>query len=251
MTNSNLSDITIFAKTNYEFFEKNRYSISYFYLNNEEYSSICNNGFIKLHSNKCKSYWLCQNENEHTTQDWKFHVSINPIHVKQAWDLISKIFIENKCRTGMKVIYLNENENIKKGREITIYILKYDNLYDNSLIRKDFNFDFCDEHSEDFWLEIFNKIEKELKENFILSNNLAIGDLKLGNYISLRNEGYIKVKGEYQYPPDNYGWNAARHKLPFDIEIFRKKKNITNKLIQFSFVIILFVILYEKLKILK
>lgn len=202
----------------YEYFELNRYKISDFVLNGEEYSCICNNGFIKLHSNKCKSYWLCQNETEHTSKDWKFHISVTHEDLKRAWNLIVKIFINMKCKSGMKVYYLKENYQSALGREITIYVFKYDQVYDQSEIRQDYMFDYCDEHSTEFWLEFISRIEKTLKDNKIRSSGLAKGDLPLGNYLSLRNEAYVKIGKAYYYPPDSYGFNAAQHEIPFNID---------------------------------
>ena len=220
----------ILENVSYEFFEENRYKITDFMLNKEEYSGICNNGFIKIHSNKCKAYWLCQNEIEHTSKDWKFHISVNNQDLKKAWNLISKIFIEIKCKTGMKVYYLKENSTSAIGREITLYIFKYDKIYDNSEIRACFDFDYCDEHSENFWIEFVLKIESTLKANKIKSNGLAKGDLKIGEYVSLRNEAYVKIGKELVYPPDNYGWNSVGHELPFNIEKFVLKNFLLEKI---------------------
>merc|ERR1711957_843202 len=122
----------------------------------------------------------------------------------------------------MKVRYLKENTSTPKGREITIYIMKYDNAYDNSEIREMNEFGIYDEHSEDFWLDFINSVEKELKESDIKSNNLARGDLKIGVYASLRNEAYVKIGTENFYPPDNYGWNSTNKKIPFDLKNFKK-----------------------------
>jgi len=217
----------ILPNVSYEFFENNRYKITDFEINKEQYSAICNNGFIKLHSYKCKSYWLCQNENEHTPKDWKFHVSVDHDDIKNAWNLIAKIFLEIKCRSGMKVCYIRENQLLPKGREITIYIFKYDSkAYGDSEIKQLYDFDFCDEHSEDFWIQFFFRIEFCLKSNRIKPNGLAEGDLMLGEYVSLRNEAYVKVKENFMYPPDEFGWNAAGHDLPFDVRKFYKSNVI-------------------------
>jgi hypothetical protein len=41
---------------------------------------------------------------------------------------------------------------------------------------------------------------------------LALGDYKIGKYVSLRNEAFvIGKKGEYIYPPNEFGWNASNH----------------------------------------
>lgn len=58
-----------------------------------------------------------------------------------------------------------------------------------------------------------------LESHNIESNGLAAGDLKIGKYISLRNEAFIKGKSsEHIYPPNQHGWNAAEHEIPFSIE---------------------------------
>jgi hypothetical protein len=216
-------------RISYEFFESNRYTISDFTLEGVEYSAICNNGWIKLHTTKGKVYWLAQNELGHITPDWKFHISVVPEEIPRAWNLVSKIFLELRCRTGMKTTYLKENKNTAKGREITIYIYKYVEEYSTkSEIGTEYFLNYSDEHSENFWNSFFNKIEKVLSENKISSNGLAKGDKRLGEYVSIRNEAYIKITHqndvEDHYPPDEYGWNAANQTHPFNLCKFVKKE---------------------------
>jgi hypothetical protein len=232
------------SKVEYEFYEENRYKIVEFKLNNEEYTCICNNGFIKLYSNKCKSYWLCQNETEHTTKDWKFHISVISSDLKKAWNLISKIFIDMKCKSGMKVVYSKENPCNIKGREITIYIIKYENIYDESEIKKCYPFYMSDEHSEDFWIEFIKKCEKLLKENNIRSNGVSHGDLRIGEYISLRNEAYIKVGKHLAYPPDKYGWNARKNILPFDLKKIQKQNYSIENFQSFLYIFLIVLIIH-------
>lgn len=82
--------------------------------------------------------------------------------------------------------------------------------------------DIAVEHSEDYWLALCKKIEEILDSYDIESNGLADGDFKLGKYISLRNEAYIKnEKGEGIYPPNESGWNPLRHELPITLEKFK------------------------------
>ena len=92
----------------------------------------------------------------------------------------------------MKSLYLKENTLIEKGREITIYIYKYDERYKHGFIGCDLS--LADENSEAFWLDLIKTIEKALEANKIQSNGCAEGDLKLGKYISIRNESYIVDK---------------------------------------------------------
>jgi len=61
-------------------------------------------------------YWHAQNELGHSSPDWKFHVSVRPEDLKQAWNLLAGLFIHMKCRSGMKVNYLKESVNPQQGR---------------------------------------------------------------------------------------------------------------------------------------
>jgi hypothetical protein len=218
-------------KVSYKFFEENRYTITEFEYDKIDYTAICNNGFTKFYSNKCKAYWLSQNELSHLTPDWKFHVSVDYEDLPKAWDIIVKVLLENKFRTGVKTVYLKENSMVRKGREITVYIYKYIEDYSHSPIAIEYSLSYSDEHSEDFWLNIFKLIEGNLKENGIRSNGLAVGDLKIGDYISLRNEAYIysKIEGVHEYPPDIAGWNPANHDLPFNLARFIKRNQHEHK----------------------
>lgn len=56
------------------------------------------------------------------------------------------IFVKMNCRAGMKVAYLKESTP-QKGREITIYIVKYDPKFAKSQFAGDFGFDISIEHS--------------------------------------------------------------------------------------------------------
>lgn len=47
------------------------------------------------------------------------------------------------CRSGMKVIYLKE-ASPEPGREITIYILKYDDKFQKSQFADDFGLSIAD-----------------------------------------------------------------------------------------------------------
>lgn len=96
----------------YEFFERNRYTISEY----NNYECLCNNGFIKLYTIPTRVYWHTQNQFEHRTPDWKFHVSVKHQDLKKAWNLLVGLFLKMKCRAGMKTIYLRESEGSQKGR---------------------------------------------------------------------------------------------------------------------------------------
>jgi hypothetical protein len=60
-------------------------------------------------------YWIVQNEFEHKLRDWKFHVSVMHEDVPKAWNLLTKMFIEGRCRGCMKVNYLKESHT-PRGR---------------------------------------------------------------------------------------------------------------------------------------
>lgn len=230
-------------KTTYSYFIENRYSTPEFIYNKIEYSSICNNGFIKLYTEKTKAYWLAQNELGHLTYDWKFHISIEHNDVSKAWDIIAAIFLDKGCRSGMKVVYLKENHLSAKGREITIYILKYDNKFKDSLIANEYSITKADEHSEDFWTDLIEEIEISLFNNNIKSNGLALGDYPIGNYTSIRNEAFVydKKSKEFIYPPDNTGWNATGMELPFDLNIFKTKQKFDKVKLGFYALLMLYI----------
>lgn len=199
---------------NYSYFEENRYGLPEFTFNDILYKPICNNGYVKLRTIKGNDYWLYQNEYEHRTPDWKFHISVKHHHINKAWNLISSLFIYKKCWEGCKVMYLKDNVTTAKGREITVYIYRHD--------KRLTEYSYSDERSFNFWYDFFCCAEHILEINSIESNGLANGDLKLGNYVSLRNEAYVydKEKDEFIYPPDNAGWNGAGNELPFQLSKF-------------------------------
>lgn len=209
----------------YRFFEENRYIISDFEYRQVNYCAMCNNGYTKLHTTNGRIYWLLQNETDHLTPDWKFHISVVRDDLELAWDLVSEIFVKFQCKSGMKVVYKKENISTVKGREITIYIFKWDKIYKHSEINKEYTVSIADEHSEKFWLLMIEEIEKSLEKNKIRSNGCAIGDLKIGTYTSLRNEAYVYDKFTQLniYPPDSFGYNAANQELPINLSKFKTK----------------------------
>jgi hypothetical protein len=85
-----------------------------------------------------------------------------------------------------------------------------------------------------------------LTKNGITSNGLAEGDLKLGKYVSLRNEcfTYDWRKGHGIYPPDSFGWNAAKHEIPFKIPNGHNDKSWINYMYYGLSLIVLIVSLY-------
>ena len=136
--------------------------------------------------------------------------------------MIVALFIKMNCRAGLKVNYIKEAQNPQPGREITIYLIKYDPIFEKSQFAGDFGLDIAVEHSEEYWLTMCKKIEEILNSYDIEPNGLADGDFKLGKYISLRNEAYVKnEKGEGTYPPNDSGWNPLNYELPISLEKFK------------------------------
>ena len=125
----------------------------------------------------------------------------------------------------MKVVYLKQAVNPQVGREITIYIVKYSKQFDKSSFAGDYQVSIADEHSEDFWKEMVIEIEHALWVHEIKPNGLANGDLRIGQYVSLRNEAFVlnEEDGNYMYPPNFKGWNPEGQRLPFDISRFIKQ----------------------------
>lgn len=61
----------------------------------------------------------------------------------------------------MKVAYLKESSTLP-GREITIYLLKFDRQYEQSENATNFGLCLADEHSEEYWFKMASLIEKYL-----------------------------------------------------------------------------------------
>jgi hypothetical protein len=203
-----------------------------------QYIALHTGGFVKLYTNKTQQYWCLQNEQSHKTPDWKIHFSIKIDDVPKAWNIITKIFIEHKCETGMKTImYFNMTDDrdyvwdytfnkwissSQVGREITLYVPTYCNKYKDSDILSMFS--TADKFNKTkfslkYWLNLVSIIEQELLTNNIATNGIADGDLTINNsYASIRNEAYVLVDGEYIYPPNEHGYNGAGHK-----NIFKEK----------------------------
>jgi len=225
----NIENFELPNEFQYEYFYNHRYEMpkSTPIINGYEYEIMCNNGYTKLYRYPFgKLYWLLQNEASHKTPDWKFHVSVVDEDLAKAWKIVAQVFISCQCKSGMKVKYLKENVLTVKGREITIYIPIFQDQYSHSSIIEDHPIDKVSiEQDEEFWFDLFMKVEYELSKNNIRSNGLANGDLGLGNYVSLRNEAYCydKVTGIDIYPPDQNGWNALKHKVPFKLLRFQTK----------------------------
>lgn len=82
-------------------------------------------------------YWIVQNEFGHQLRDWKFHVSVAHKDVMRAWNVLARLFVLSRCRGCMKVSYLQESRT-PRGREITIYIYKFEEAYEDSHLAKEY-----------------------------------------------------------------------------------------------------------------
>lgn len=239
---------------------------------------LVTNGFVKLYTIKGRLYNCKQNNYYHTLPDWKFHFNINNEDISKSWKIISETFFKHIIKNtkdediiddliiAMKAFNTNlVNENdIPKGREITIYIYTYNeklNEEPEELEFKDENgkiknikyiFRKNEEKNFKFYYELLIDIENQLNKLKVrqrIKDGFADGDLWLGKYVSLRNEAYCKNKeDEYVYPPNEKGWNSSKQKLPFNwVQIFMIRYSLIYKKmnIQLSLIInsILFLII--------
>ncbi len=189
-----------------------------------EYGLLHTGGFVRVATDVCRVYYLAQNTTEHTTPDWKFHVSVCFADLPVAWDIIVKLFIESGCCSGMKMCLCNAENYFghwsvgQYGREITIYIYQHMKQY-KDLIVDDPKLKLTRklEHSPKFWKKLVQTIATALSNHNIKTNGLADGDYPINKYVSIRNEAYVKVGTELVYPPNNHGYNAANHKCPIKL----------------------------------
>ncbi len=187
-----------------------------------EYGLLHTGGFVRIATDVCRVYYMAQNTTEHTTPDWKFHVSVCFEDLPKAWNIIAKLFIDSGCRSGMKMCFCDISNHFghwsqgQFGREITIYIYKHVKAY-KSVIVDDPKLKLSRklEHRPKFWTSLITAIEQTLTKNEIRSHGLAAGDYPINQYVSIRNEAFVKVGKELVYPPNEYGFNAAGHKCPY------------------------------------
>lgn len=194
-----------------------------------DYHILHNNGFIKLATMAGRVYWVKQAEQANRNPDWKIHFSIQEESLPMAWNTLAQLFIEQKCKFGMKMCYVRFSEHMR-GREITVYIFQYHESYANNGF-----FTAEDEQSVDFWKNFIKIAEERLQQRGVKSNGTAVGDKPLGVYASLRNEAFVpfqegwfipssglpgldptqKLEGQFVYPPNEAGYNGAKQKDPF------------------------------------
>jgi len=180
--------------------------------------------------------------------------------VPLAWDVVAKVFMEMQCKSCMKCVFIKDPSNVAKGREITVYIYRYDESYGEGLnyILKDnkvvFELNKEMEQNRTFWIKFMEVCEEKLKNAGVKRQGCANGDLKLGDYFSLRNESFVlhekinetgKNISEYEYPFDSDGWNRSGHKMPFRLPMkaifLMNKRKIVFLSIVFSFLMYFFV----------
>ncbi len=192
------------------------------------YRLLHTGGFVRCCTDRGRVFWNAQNETGHVTPDWKFHASVQIEDIPKAWNILVALFMEMRCEIGMKATYLKQDEwsSSQRGREITIYVFSSDSSYKGYMeeIASDdlpfSNFYLGKEleiYSTVFWFNFVMEAERRLLLHGVEARGCADGDLALPNckYLSLRNEAFVKVNGELCYPPNNVGWNAARHACPF------------------------------------
>jgi hypothetical protein len=243
------------------------------------------NSFVRLFTLTARRYWLAQATSEHLTADWKFHFSIRPRDIPRAFNLLSELYFNMKLPVGLKARYPDnwkdyENEwpPHMRGREITVYILFYENtlkinqtmLYSkNDLSKPKTMIDWTlssvkdiyashdltinDELSLDRYLEYVDQAERLLEEYGIESNGCAIGDYPIGKYTSLRNEKFVAIEDSDDnakirliYPPNECGYNGSKDirdltKEIVDLKTYRKRKIQKKRIRMLVFIIIIFV----------
>lgn len=169
-----------------------------------QYGVLHTGGFLRLWTMRGRAYWNCQNEQGHTTPDWKIHFSCELADVPAAWDILAALFMEMKCEIGMKATYLGMGDwsERQRGRELTVYVYYHDSLYKDYMqgVVPDQDHEFYLGPEFDilylrpsFWFTFIREAEKRLANAAIRSRGVADGDLALPGcrYASLRNEAYV------------------------------------------------------------
>eukprot|EP00299_Pterocystis_sp_00344_P014937 c7439_g1_i1.p1 GENE.c7439_g1_i1~~c7439_g1_i1.p1 ORF type:complete len:645 (-),score=154.87 c7439_g1_i1:4-1893(-) len=214
------------------------------------YHILHTGGFLRLCTLRGRAYWTAQNEQGHTTPDWKIHFSCEFADLGKAWNILAALFMEMKCEIGMKVTVIDEHNWSpgQRGRELTVYIFTYHNSYrgymQGVIPEKDHELMLGREWDEiyqaPFWFTFIREAERRLSIAGVRSRGVADGDLGLPGcrYASLRNEAFVRVPckalhiddstkqvttrmtTDFAYPPNQCGWNAARDRNPLLQVIF-------------------------------
>lgn len=214
------------------------------------------NSFVRLFTLTARRYWLAQATSEHLTADWKVHFSVRPSDVPLAFNLLAELYFAMQLPVGLKACYPDhwkDYENVwpahMRGREITVYILLYEDtrkrtqtmLYSrNELSQAKHMIDWplsptrdiyalhdlsgADEISLDRYLEYVDRAEQVLEEHRIEPHGCADGDHPLGKYASLRNEKFVAVEEDDEtrrviYPPNACGYNGSSDRRDLAREI--------------------------------
>eukprot|EP00040_Diaphanoeca_grandis_P041219 m.262632 g.262632 ORF g.262632 m.262632 type:complete len:374 (+) comp46464_c0_seq1:211-1332(+) len=219
------------------------------------YHLLHTGGFLRLATERGRVYWLAQNETMHTTPDWKLHFSIVPRagrtweqDIGAAWNVLAALFLERCCDVGMKARYAPWLEQGQQGRELTVYIFKFDPKFDKDHVggpmaglsepNQEHLFHLSQEfegfYDAEFWASFIQEAERLLLDTNLSPGGVADGDLALPGcrFASIRNEAFIKIanphwtvgdhpstKEEFAYPPNSAGWNAAGHVNPLETTI--------------------------------
>lgn len=238
------------------------------------------NDFVRLFTITARRYWLAQATSEHLTADWKVHFSVRPRDIPLAFNLLSELYYNLKLPVGLKARYPDNWKDYNnvwpehmRGREITVYILLYENtlkinrtmLYSqNDLTKRQYMIDWIlsstkdiyathdltpkDEISLDRYLDYVIQGEKLLEEHRIESNGCAIGDYPIGKYTSLRNEKFVAIDYDedirLKYPPNECGYNGSNDsrdltKEIIDLKTYQKRRRF-RKMMKIFFVIIIY-----------
>jgi hypothetical protein len=205
---------------------------------NTEYEVLHNNGFLRINTLRCRMYHIYQSRYRYQLPDWKIHFSIVHEDLPKAWNILSTLFMEKKCQSAIKVVVPDWDKftwpNDMLGREITVYIYQHKKYYDDV---EEYAPTSDMQQSRSLWLSFIETAEARLAEHKIQPLPHPEGDYPLGTYSSLRNEAFILLKpewvdivgkpqralfnnGEYCYPPNVAGWNAAGHKNPLKNNLY-------------------------------
>jgi hypothetical protein len=249
-----------------------------------DYYLGASNSFVRLFTINARRYWLAQATSEHLTADWKVHFSIRPRDIPLAFNLLSELYYNMKLPVGLKARYPDHWQDYEnqwpermRGREITVYILLYENtskpmqtmLYSSNDLNKAkhmigwelpstkdiyalHDLTTKDQISLDRYLEYVEQAEKLLEQYRVQSNGCAIGDYPIGKYTSLRNEKFVAIEDDDKkvrliYPPNECGYNGSRDnrdltKEIIDLKTYRKRKN-RKRIIKNVFLIIMICLL--------
>lgn len=192
------------------------------------YHVLHTGGFLRLCTKKGRIYWLNQNSHNHTSPDWKFHISCKFDQIPQTWNTLVALFIESRAEIGLKVLDPNESNEwpeFQYGREFTIYVYAHCKESETNFVKDEAfeNPDFrLGEEIESFYNEVFWFSFLHLAEFLLIQmkveklSKCAKGDLELPNckYFTLRNESFVKIDNNFVYPPNDCGFNASHQTIP-------------------------------------